>query len=247
MKKGFNANHLKLLAIAAMTADHIADLMFPGFPAKPLSVMLHIIGRLTAPIMWFFLCEGFFYTKNFKKYLIRMFGFAALSHFAYCFAFGIPYIPYSTGNIFNQTSVIWTLAWALAALWVIYGNVPVRQWQRYVILAFICLISFSADFSCIAVMAVIAMYAERGNLKKQIKAMMVWVLIYAVVSFFFVNKVYGVITVFAFLVYFPLRHYNGEKGKAGWMKWLFYLYYPAHLVVIGILRLAVYGDISLLF
>ena len=60
----------------------------------------------------------------------------------------------------RQTSVIWTLAWALTALWVMYSN--------------------------------------RGNLGKQIKAMMVWVFIYAVVSFLF---------------YFPLKYYNGEKGK----------------------------------
>lgn len=246
MEKKLNANHLKLIAIIAMTVDHIADLLFPGFPAEPIPVVLHIIGRLTAPIMWFFICEGFFYTKNLKKYLIRMFSFAILSHFAYCFAFGINYLPYSTGDIFNQTSVIWTLAWALAALWVVNGKHNLKNWQRYVILILICMISFSADWSCIAVMAVIAMYSNRGNLEKQIKSMMVWVFLYAVVSFLFVNKVYGVITIFAFLVYFSLRYYNGEKGRVSWMKWLFYIYYPAHLVAIGILRLLMYGDIPLL-
>ena len=40
---------------------------------------------------------------------------------------------------------------------------------------------------------------------------------------------------------------NGEKGKAGWMKWFFYIYYPLHLVIIGILRLVMYGNVSLLF
>lgn len=247
MEKKLNTNHLKLIAIIAMTADHIADLLFPGFPAEPIPVALHIVGRLTAPIMWFFICEGFFHTKNLRKYLIRMFSFAIISHFAYCFAFGINYLPYSTGDIFNQTSVIWTLAWALAALWVMNGKHNLKNWQRYVILILICLLSFSADWSCIAVMAIIAMYSNRGNLGRQIKALMVWVFIYAVVSFLFVNKVYGVITLFAFLVYFPLKYYNGEKGKLSWMKWLFYIYYPAHLAVIGILRLLMYGNIPILF
>lgn len=30
-----NANHLKLIAIIAMTIDHACDLIYPGFPAEP--------------------------------------------------------------------------------------------------------------------------------------------------------------------------------------------------------------------
>ena len=30
-----NANHLKLIAIIAMTIDHVCDLIYPGFPAEP--------------------------------------------------------------------------------------------------------------------------------------------------------------------------------------------------------------------
>ena len=43
-----------------------------------------------------------------------------------------------------------------------------------------------------------------------------------------------------------LKLYNGEKGDAKWMKWFFYLYYPIHLIVVGVLRVCIYGDISLL-
>ena len=57
-----NANHLKLIAIIAMTIDHVSDLIYPGFPAEPGAMALHIAGRLTAPIMWFFVCEGYYYT-----------------------------------------------------------------------------------------------------------------------------------------------------------------------------------------
>ena len=31
------------------------------------------------------------------------------------------------------------------------------------------------------------------------------------------------------------------------VKWSFYIYYPAHLVVIGLIRLALHGDVSLIF
>lgn len=108
--QNLNSNHLKLIAIITMTIDHIADLLYPGMPNDIIPNILHIIGRLTAPIMFFFICEGFYYTKNLKKYITRLFAFALISHFAYCFAFGINYIPFSTGEIFNQTSIMWTLA-----------------------------------------------------------------------------------------------------------------------------------------
>lgn len=64
MEKKLNSNHLKIIAIIAMTIDHATDLFYPAFPAQPLPIALHILGRLTAPIMWFFVAEGYYYTRN---------------------------------------------------------------------------------------------------------------------------------------------------------------------------------------
>ena len=246
MKK-FNSNHLKLIAIIAMTIDHIADLIYPGMQNNIISIILHIIGRLTAPIMFFFICEGFYYTKNLKKYILRLFIFAIISHFAYCFAFGINYIPFSTGNIFNQTSIMWSLAWSVVALYIVNGKNNLKNWQKWILIILINVITFSADWSSIAVMAILSMYENRGDLKKQMLGMSFWVLIYAIVSFLFVNKTYGLITLTVVLVYPLLKNYNGEKGKLNWMKWFFYLYYPLHLIVVGILRIIIYGNVPLLF
>lgn len=246
MKK-LNSNHLKLIAIIAMTIVHIADLIYPGMQNNIISIILHIIGRLTAPIMFFFICEGFYYTKNLKKYILRLFIFAIISHFAYCFAFGINYIPFSTGNIFNQTSIMWSLAWSVVALYIVNGKNNLKNWQKWILIILINVITFSADWSSIAVMTILSMYENRGNLKKQMLGMSFWALIYAIVSFLFVNKAYGLITLAVVLVYPLLKNYNGEKGKLNWMKWFFYLYYPLHLIVVGILRIIIYGNVPLLF
>ena len=66
--------------------------------------------------------------------------------------------------------------------------------------------------------------------------MLVWVLIYAAVYFIFLDKVYGLVQICALLSLLILKHYNGERGKWKGMKWLFYIYYPAHLFVIGLIR-----------
>lgn len=245
MKK-LNSNHLKLIAIIAMTIDHIADLIYPGMPNNIISNILHIIGRLTAPIMFFFICEGFYYTKNLKKYILRLFLFAIISHFAYCVAFGINYIPFSSGNIFNQTSIMCSLAWSVVALYIIYKT-NLKEWQKWILIILINIITFSSDWSCIAVMSILSMYSNRGNLKKQIISMSFWILIYAIISYLFVSKIYGLITLGVLLVYPLLNVYNGKKGKLNWMKWFFYIYYPLHLIVIGILRITIYGNTPLLF
>ena len=247
MEKKLNSNHLKIIAIIAMTLDHMADLFYPNMPNSIVSNILHIIGRLTAPIMFFFICEGFYYTKNLGKYIKRLFLFAIISHFAYCFAFGINYIPFSTGDIFNQTSIMWTLAWSVVALYVVYGDTKLKEWMKWVLVILINIVTFSADWSSIAVMIIIFMYKDRGNLKKQMKSLMLWTSIYALVSFIFVNKNYGIIQLFVILVYPLLKMYNGERGNIKWMKWFFYLYYPLHLIIIGIVRLMMYGNVALLF
>ncbi len=246
MKK-LNSNHLKIIAIIAMTIDHIADLLYPGMPNIFISNVMHIIGRLTAPIMFFFICEGYHYTKNVKNYISRLFIFALISHFAYCFAFGINFIPFSTGDIFNQTSIMWTLAWAVVALHILHGKNNLKEWQKWLLIILINLITFSSDFSSIAVMAILFMYDRRGNLKSQMISMMAWLTLYALISYLFVSKTYGLIAMTAILVYPLLKNYNGKRGKAKWLKWFFYLYYPLHLIIIGALRLYMYGNIPLLF
>lgn len=245
MEKKLSADHLKIIAIVAMTVDHATDLIYPGFPAQPLPVALHILGRLTAPIMWFFIAEGYHYTHDVKKYMLRLGAFAVVSHFAYCFAFGNSFIPFKTG-IFNQTSVMYPLFIAVLVLWL--QDTQFKYTAVKNILIFLLIWSaFPADWSCIAVLAIIDIYKNRGDLKKQISRMMLWVLLYAVVSFFFVNRVYGLIAPFAVLVYPLLKRYNGQRGKAIGSKWFFYLYYPVHLIVIGMIRIMLYGNSSILF
>ena len=245
LRKTLNSNQIKLIAIIAMTVDHLTWAFFPGLQAVWYVYALHIVGRLTAPIMWFFIAEGFHYTHDRKRYMFRLFLFAVISHFAYDFAFGIPFIPLSTG-VFNQTSVMWSLAWAVALL-IICNSEKIKQWIKIVCIVAICLISFPSDRSSIAVMAPFFLYVHRGEFKKQARIIVFWTFIYALVYFIFIERLYGALQMFTFLSIPVLAKYNGERGSWKGMKWLFYIYYPAHLVGVGLLRLALHGDISIIF
>ena len=175
-----------------------------------------------------------------------MFIFAVISHFAYCFAFGINPVPFSTG-IFNQTSVMYPLFISVVVLWLQNEEKSMNKYLKHLIIFLLIWSAFPADWSCIAVLAILSIYGKRGDIKGQMKAIIFWVFIYGVISFFFVSKVYALELVGVLMVYPFLKMYSGKKGKAEWMKKFFYIYYPLHLVIIGIVRIKMYGDVPLLF
>ncbi|MDD5863252.1 MAG: TraX family protein [Firmicutes bacterium] len=239
MKRGLNSNQLKLIAIAAMTLDHLVWTICPGYSRVWWVLLAHIIGRLTAPIMWYFVAEGYHYTHDVKKYAIRLFALAFVSHFAYNFCFGIPFVPFQA-TVFNQTSVAWSLAWGLVLLWVNDCD-RLKSWQKTIIILLVCVITFPSDWSCIATISIVYLGAYRGNFPRQMTWMMVWISVYALVYFLFIDKVYAIVQLGACLTIPLLRLYNGERGQWKGMGKLFYAYYPAHLAVCGLLRVALWG------
>lgn len=238
-EKGLNSNQLKLIAIAAMTLDHLTWTLFPGYSTEWFVILFHVVGRLTAPIMWYFIAEGYHYTRSVKKYAIRLFLLAVISHFTYAFCFGIPLLPFQT-TVFNQTGVIWSLAWGLVLLYV-HDQTNWKPWQKILVTLLVCVITFPSDWSCIATMAIVYMGLNRGDFKKQMQWMMIWTLVYAAVYFFFIDKIYALIQLGTCLTIPLLRLYNGRRGNAKWVGKVFYVYYPLHLVLCGVIRLLLWG------
>ena len=239
-KKGWNGNQLKLIAIIAMTIDHLAWTLAPGYSTEWWVLLCHLAGRLTAPIMWFFIVEGWHYTHDVRKYTLRLFLLALVSHFAYNFCFGIPMLPFREGSFFNQTSVAWSLAWGLVLLR-IHSNEKTASWLKFALTILICVISFPSDWSCVASMAILYMGVSRGDFKKQMVWMMVWSAVYALVYFLFLDRLYGLLQLGTCLTIPLLRRYNGRRGHWKGMGKLFYVYYPLHLALLGLLRTALWG------
>ena len=234
-KKGLSGNALKLVAIIAMTIDHAAWTVWPTKERVWYIVLLHIIGRLTAPIMWFFVAEGCHYTHDRRKYLLRLFLFAVVSHFAYCFAFGMDYFLPPTG-LFDSTSVMWGLFLAALSVFTLEKK-EIPSCVRLILVAVFVALGFASDWSCSAVLAPVLLYRHRGDMKKQAVDIAFCCFIYAAYYFAFHDRFYGVLQLFAVLSVFFLRFYNGERGKWKGMKWFFYVYYPAHMALAGIARI----------
>ena len=61
MFKELSGNALKVIAIVAMTIDHLVWVGIETYEQAetPTQIFLHCIGRLTAPMMIFFVAEGY--------------------------------------------------------------------------------------------------------------------------------------------------------------------------------------------
>ena len=244
MKRILDANSIKVIAIIAMTVDHIAWALFPGYQYGVVPLVLHIIGRMTCPIMCYFIAEGYHHTKNIARYTGRLFIFSFISHFAYVFfsknfVDWKSFIPFYYGNILDQTSVMWSLAWGLVMLRIAYSQ-KIKEPLRYILMIGICLITLPSDWSCIASLCILAFGTNRQNFKKQMLWMLFYVAIYSAVYFFAMDPVYGLIQMAVVLAIPVLAMYNGNRKQLpnmnNIMKYAFYIYYPLHLFVLGWLQ-----------
>jgi len=228
--KGLTSNAIKIIAIVAMTIDHTATILFPRYSLDIPVLFMHTVGRLTAPIMMFLIVEGYHHTRNVKKYLFRLFILAIVSHFAYAFCFGKDY-----KTIFDQTSVIWAFLMGLIAL-IVRESDKLKTWQKHLLLFPVIWAAFPADWSSPAALAILYMGLNYGNFKRQMISLVICVAVYAVIYAVFLNVVYGLMQMLIVLAIPILYQYNGQRGTWKGMKWFFYIYYPLHLSLLGLVR-----------
>lgn len=237
--KPLSASSLKYLAIIAMLIDHIAWCFVDTYSV--LGQIMHIIGRLTAPIMCYFIAEGYHYTRNVKKYALRLFIFALLSWppFVYMESGQLP-IGFVDGQfVFNPyQGVIYTLLLGLLALITVHSQLHIVL-KVFVIFA-ICLFSLNGDWPLFAVVWILLFDKYRGDFKKQAVAFAVSSVLLEFLLFVVIigNPITdNLFQLGVLLALIPLYLYNGQKGSVGkFNKWFFYIFYPAHLLILGLLK-----------
>ena len=104
---GLTSNMLRVIAVILMLSDHIwATYMSLGN-------WMTYIGRIAFPIFAFQIAEGFVHTSNFKKYALRLLGFALVTE--------IPFNLFYSSRWFNpyHQNVLFTLLLGLLAIYVL--------------------------------------------------------------------------------------------------------------------------------
>lgn len=211
-----------------MSADHIAWTFAPGFDTRFWVLLLHAFGRIAAPCMFFFIVEGYYHTRSLKNYALRLAALAVVSHFAYCICFDIPFAS-------PRTSVIWGLLCGLMLLFV-NNKDSLSRGKKSLLIIILCILSIPSDWSVAGAAAILFMGSSRGDMGKQMRYLALCMAAYCAVFFFCIDKTYGLIQLFSLLAVPLLMLYNGERGKRKGLGSFFYFYYPAHLALLGLLR-----------
>ena len=228
---------LKLIAMITMLIDHMTAILVPV--TSPFYLIGRIIGRVAFPIYCFLIVEGLKHTSNIKKYLLRLLIFAFLSEIPFDFAF---YDPMNTSEHFNHQNVFFTLFIGLLVIAIMdylqkyFTDKYLRNNNdnKYLVLLEIlnlvilfigCVFAFvlNTDYSFVGVLSIWAFYKFKDKFTMLFIALAL------------LNYLYGFPQVLAVLALIFIKQYNGQKGKEA-NKFLFYGFYPIHLIVLSIVK-----------
>lgn len=222
---GLTGNQLKLLAMAAMTCDHI------GLSLLPQYVFLRIIGRLAFPIFAYMIAEGCRYTRSKARYLLSLAVVALVCQVVYFVAMRSLYMcvmvtfSLSVGLIWlldiflEKKKAFWGLLFlaGVAAVYFVSSVLP-SLWIHT---------DFAIDYGFLGIMLPVLIYSGKTQPQR---------LLLAAVGLLLLALQYGGVQVLSLAALIPLAMYSGKRGKAK-LKYLFYLYYPLHLAAIHLLSL----------
>ena len=229
---------LKLLGLCSMLWDHFSALFPPwSFLPGPLARVVPYFGRLAAPIFLYSLVSGFRHTRDRRRYGVRLLGFALLSQLPYWLFFcGEAHRLGSSSPALGDIglNILFTLFLGLVML-----SLVERLWYPHRPVAIL------AAAGCI----ILTLYFLTDGKKRpwQLELLLLllavllgrWRLILMATEMG-MHPTILLNTLGPFLglalAYFGC---NSEKGPAPrWFRWVNYLFYPLHFLVLGLVGLA---------
>lgn len=227
-----SANALKLVAAVLMTLDHVGLLLFPDVR------LFRIVGRLALPIFAFFIGEGCRYTRSRCRYFLSVFGLGAICQLVYFLASGDTYL-----NILITFSLGILVIYALQDVKDALAQLEKGRMVRSVLVLILAVglvwylnRKFTIDYGFWGCMLPVwatlfhgrgaywaGIFGELDHPKVHVLTLMLGLLL--------TWKTMNSIQWYALFAAPLLLCYNGKRGNPRFKYW-FYLFYPAHLVLL---------------
>lgn len=233
-----NGNALKLIAALSMLIDHVGYMLFPSV------TVLRILGRIAFPIFAFMVAQGCRYTRNRLRHFLSIFILGVVMQI-------VMHIAGEGGvmNIFLTFSLSILLIYALDS---IKKLIFVKKSGFLVILlcsagfallaAAFCVIAEELHmdygaFGCLAPLTASIFFSEDGypEFMKRLDMLPIHVITMSVCLIWHAVDSGGVQPYF-FLAIPLLMLYSGKRGRLN-LKYFFYVFYPAHMVIIYAIKL----------
>ena len=224
----FSGSALKLIAVISMLIDHVG-----AFLIDQRIVLLHIgeytltlyrlmrdLGRFAFPIFCFLLIEGFLHTHHRTRYGGNLLLLALISE--------IPYNLVHTGTLFYPVqNVFFTVFWGYLGLCAIdfFREKPPFMLLSLIGMAIVS-IPLNADYDIYGFAFILLLYALREQK---------------------ILRIFSALLLhnfrFAMIAFLPISLYNGKRGfiREPVLKYLFYLIYPLHILIIYLILLHLVG------
>ncbi len=228
---------LKLLALCLMVVDHLGAKAFPGIP------LMRVIGRMALPLYAWSLVVGSCYTRNIGRYLLRLLGLGVISQPLYMLALG---------HRWNELSILFTLFLGLLAV----AGIRAKKWGSHIWMPILCVLVtlfIRVDYGYRGVLFVLVLYLARKTPGGLAAAYIAYALFWGSGTAL-VDNLAGLplpfVTAAPFKTLFePLFRLQAMvwlslplilipmKSGVHYPRWVGYALYPAHLVVIILVRL----------
>lgn len=249
---------LKLLGICSMLWDHLCCIFPPRalFPDlwEPLLVLSSYFGRLAAPIFLYSLVSGFRHTSSRPWYAVRLLAFALLSQ--------LPYLMFFRGEAnrygqplpsFGETgcNILFTLLLGLGMLALVErfwpDNPPAAVLGVIGCMALARLLDFEGREGYLLIILTLYFLTDGKKRPCWLRLFLLflaavlarWRLLFMAVEFGMRSTVLlNILGPFLGLV-LAFFCCNGKKGSLSKpLQWGMYLFYPVHLLILGLLGLA---------
>lgn len=226
---------LKLIAIITMTIDHVGRFFFAD------QIEWLLVGRLAFPIFAWGIANGYHHTRDIKKYMTRLGIFALISQ--------IPFTLTYLALFYNPTmlNIFFTLLLGLVAIYA-YDHIPKKFIGVLVVFGITLLAAIlPIDYGPYGILLTFVFYLTYGQPKRMLFWQTVLWLVLLILSQValltpfaevitnnFVSQII-IVQVVALFSVLLISLYNGVQGPR--FKWLFYWYYPVHLIVLLVIAM----------
>lgn len=245
-RTGLSGSALKWIAIVTMLIDHVgAVLVLDWYVQQPTAelynayYLMRTVGRIAFPIFCFLLVEGFFHTRDRRKYALRL--------GLFCLVAEPPFDLALEGRLFqsDDQNVFFTLLFGFLAMWGSWELSRRQNWHPALASAVMlipCGIGaalLQTDYDCFGVLLILALFVGRSICPENNAATRLVQLLlgsFAILWYCWANSNW--LEIYAVLGLVLTLLYSGQRGNGP--KWFFYWFYPVHLTLLGIVKMILF-------